>query len=115
MPNPAYLRGRRAEWALQKQLREAGFEALRTAGSHGKADLIVFVNSDDPLALMKPILLRELDDALDGFMEESDPGKILDGFLYGRKKFTGRWLKGEMRLHLTPFSGWLIQVKTKKG
>ena len=39
-PNYNYLRGRRAEWRACKDLERNGFVALRTAGSHGFADVI---------------------------------------------------------------------------
>ena len=40
MPNKNYERGRRAEYRLQHQLQALGQVVLRTAGSHGFADLV---------------------------------------------------------------------------
>lgn len=40
MPNPRYLAGRRAEYAIVKAYRDAGWNAVRTAGSHGLFDVI---------------------------------------------------------------------------
>lgn len=40
MPNRNYLRGRQFEYQLKKDLEENGWTVLRTAGSHGFADLI---------------------------------------------------------------------------
>lgn len=37
-----YERGRRGEYELKKSFEKKGFTVLRTAGSHGCADLIVF-------------------------------------------------------------------------
>ena len=37
-----YARGRRFEWALAKQLRDDGAIVIRSAGSHGEADLVAF-------------------------------------------------------------------------
>lgn len=40
MPNANYQKGRRFEWAICKHYRELGYDASRTAGSHGKFDVI---------------------------------------------------------------------------
>lgn len=40
MPNKNYLRGRRWEYEVAKQLRKEGYKVMRTAGSHGPYDLI---------------------------------------------------------------------------
>ena len=40
MPNKNYLRGRRLEWQVKKDLEADGWTVMRTAGSHGFADLI---------------------------------------------------------------------------
>lgn len=40
MPNRNYLRGRRIEYLCQNELRALGYEAWRTAGSHGIFDVI---------------------------------------------------------------------------
>jgi len=45
MPNKNYAKGRRLEYELAKKLRNAGWVTLRTAGSHGFADLVC-VRSD---------------------------------------------------------------------
>lgn len=41
MPNKNYLAGRRFEYELKKSYEKAGAHVMRTAGSHGKFDLIV--------------------------------------------------------------------------
>lgn len=40
MPNRNYLKGRAKEWKVRKDLEIMGWKVLRTAGSHGFADLI---------------------------------------------------------------------------
>ena len=40
MPNKNYISGRRKEYKIMEKLRIAGYETLRTAGSHGFADII---------------------------------------------------------------------------
>lgn len=40
MPNKNYQKGRRKEYKIKKELEESGYIVLRTAGSHGFADLI---------------------------------------------------------------------------
>ena len=41
MPNPQYVKGRRKEYEVCKQLREEGFDIVqRTAGSHSPVDII---------------------------------------------------------------------------
>lgn len=40
MPNKNYAAGRRYEYACKKKLEAEGWTVLRTAGSHGDADLV---------------------------------------------------------------------------
>ena len=40
MVNKNYVKGRRKEWKIRKELEIKGWIVLRTAGSHGFADLI---------------------------------------------------------------------------
>lgn len=42
MPNKHYLRGRASEYRVQRELESEGFETIRTAGSHGVADVIAW-------------------------------------------------------------------------
>lgn len=46
MPNKNYLRGRRLEWQVKKDLEDKGWLAVRTAGSHGHWDVIAFKDDD---------------------------------------------------------------------
>jgi len=41
MPNRNYRKGYRVEREIYHRFKEAGFEVLRSAGSHGKGDLYV--------------------------------------------------------------------------
>jgi len=114
MANHKYLRGRRLEWAIQKLFKESGFCAVRAAGSHGVADVIVFRDpGDEPLTLTKPIPYSDITEVLDGWLEESDPKKILDPFLFGKKRYLARG--GTQTLHMIPAQVWLIQAKSTKG
>ena len=40
MVNPNYIKGRRKEYTIKHELERKGYIVLRTAGSHGFADLI---------------------------------------------------------------------------
>ena len=40
MPNKNYVKGRAKEYKVKKQFEKEGYIVLRTAGSHGFADLI---------------------------------------------------------------------------
>ena len=40
MPNKNYLSGRRKEYKVKKKFERQGYIVLRTAGSHGFADLV---------------------------------------------------------------------------
>jgi len=44
MPNANYIRGRNKEYRLKKKYEKKGYIVLRTAGSHGFADLIAIKN-----------------------------------------------------------------------
>jgi len=41
MPNRSYRKGYRVEREIYQKFKEAGFEVVRSAGSHGKGDLYV--------------------------------------------------------------------------
>jgi len=45
MSNKHYVKGRKKEYKLMKQYRALGYVVLRTAGSHGFADIIVIDKS----------------------------------------------------------------------
>lgn len=47
MPNANYLKGRRLEMEIVKAFRESGFNAARSAGSHSKRDIFIWVERGD--------------------------------------------------------------------
>lgn len=53
MPNKNYLRGRRFEYERAKKLREFGHDVMRTAGSHGKFDLIAINPQNGDISLIQ--------------------------------------------------------------
>jgi len=55
MPSKPYLKGRRKEYKVCKQLREEGFEIVqRTAGSHSPIDIIAIKRDLILLVQVKP-------------------------------------------------------------
>jgi Holliday junction resolvase len=55
LPNKHYLRGRRLEWQVKKDLEAEGWQVFRTAGSHGKYDLIAIRKGDLRLIQCKSV------------------------------------------------------------
>lgn len=53
-----YQRGRAKEWAVCKRLRENGYEAIRSAGSHGLFDVVGVSDLDAVLIQVKYTRLR---------------------------------------------------------
>ena len=45
MPNPNYIKGRNFEYAVMRHLRTVGYDAMRTAGSHGQFDIVAIHKS----------------------------------------------------------------------
>jgi hypothetical protein len=115
MPNNAYQRGRRWEWAVQKLFKDQGHLAMRTAGSHGVADVIVCrtPGEGDGLAFVKPLLYDDVEGVLADWVKVHDPKKILDPYLFGFRKFLPRG--GEVMIHASPVNAWYLQLKTTRG
>lgn len=113
MPNNSYIRGTKLERDIVTLFKKQGYASWRSAGSHGFADVIVTRKAGDALDLMRPITTAEIDEVLAGWLPVHDPSQVLDPFLYGKvnRLRTG----GEQRIHLTPATVWLMQLKTKKG
>lgn len=111
--NNSYKRGRALEWNIQKLFKDKGYAAMRTAGSHGFADVIITRKAGDALDLMRPITMAEVDEVLAGWMPVHDPKQVLDPFLYGKKKLLRNG--GNQMIHLTPATVILMQMKTTKG
>ena len=53
MPNKNYLAGRRREYAIKHALEKEGMIVLRTAGSHGFADLIAFNQAEGVVNILQ--------------------------------------------------------------
>ncbi len=110
--NPAYRRGRALEWQVQKLFKAHGYSAMRTAGSHGFADVIITRKAGDATDLARPITKTEIDEVLAGWLPVHDPKQILDPFLYGKVKHQPRG--GKQVLHLAPAQCWVFQMKTEQ-
>lgn len=63
MPNKNYLRGRRLEWQVKKDLEADGWTVMRTAGSHGFADLIALRGDMIRFIQCKTIAIQKGSDA----------------------------------------------------
>lgn len=53
MPNKNYISGRRKEYKVKKDYDMMGFDVLRTAGSHGFADLIAINRRDKKIVFIQ--------------------------------------------------------------
>lgn len=53
MPNANYRAGRALEYRVMRELRDAGHTVMRTAGSHGPADLIALAVDNGPVMLIQ--------------------------------------------------------------
>lgn len=61
MPNSNYLRGRRWEYAVKKDLESLGYAVMRTAGSHGPFDLIALKAEQPPLCVQCKVVDNHTD------------------------------------------------------
>ena len=111
--NPAYRRGRALEWNIQRLFKDKGYAAMRTAGSHGVADVIITRKAGDATDLTRPITKTEIDEVLAGWLPVHNPKLILDPFLFGKKKLLRNG--GTQMIHFTPATVILMQMKTTKG
>ena len=108
MPNKNYLAGRRMEHALIKELRGKGLEALRTAGSHGVADVIAYqpgLLSNGGLSTYEMV-----EKVLEGWMRLPE-SKVLGDYLYAGQRLTD---KVEYDIHVSPVLSVFIQCKRRK-
>ena len=53
MPNKNYLKGRRKEYAIMKKYKALGYICLRTAGSHGFADIIAIHREQEEILFIQ--------------------------------------------------------------
>ena len=113
MPNSNYLAGRAMEYKVMKDLRSKGLEVLRTAGSHGVADIVAFHPRSLTDGLVDVLSPREMVDlVLKGWQRIHDD-KILGDFLYGGMQVS-KDAKTELTIHCSPVLSILIQVKRRK-
>lgn len=113
MPNSNYLAGRAMEYAVMKDLRSKGLDALRTAGSHGVADIVAFHPRSLHDGLVDVLTPREMVDlVLEGWQRLHDD-KILGDYLYGGMQVS-KSAKHEHSIYVSPVLTCLIQVKRRK-
>lgn len=53
MPNKNYVKGRNKEYRLKRKFEKEGFIVLRTAGSHGFADLILISEEEKKIVFVQ--------------------------------------------------------------
>ena len=113
MPNSNYRNGRALEYKVIKDLRNKGLEALRTAGSHGVADIVAYHPRSLTEGLVDILTPKEMVQVvLDGWQRLPDD-KILGDFLYGGLQVAPSG-KHEYTIHITPVLCTLIQCKRRK-
>ena len=113
MPNRNYTAGRALEYKVIKDLRSKGLEGLRTAGSHGVADIVAFHPKSLSDGLVDILTPKEMVDlVLDGWQRLHDD-KTLGDFLYGGMQVAPNG-KHEYTIHVSPVLCVLIQAKRRK-
>ena len=113
MPNSNYRNGRALEYKVIKDLRNKGLEGLRTAGSHGVADIVAYHPRSLTDGLVDILTPKEMVQVvLDGWQRLHDD-KILGDFLYGGLQVAPSG-KHEYTIHITPVLCTLIQCKRRK-
>lgn len=113
MPNRNYTAGRALEYKVIKDLRSKGLEGLRTAGSHGVADIVAFHPKSLSDGLVDILTPKEMVDlVLDGWQRLHDD-KILGDFLYGGLQVAPSG-KHEYTIHVSPVLAVMIQCKRRK-
>lgn len=112
MSNPSYLRGRRLEYELCKLGRENGWSVIRASGSHGFADVVWFRMNGLGTVIEGLELIRA-----NKWHAEPDNSKVVDPFLYGFYRFTGRGMNKHWIWVLPIADGYgqtlFIQAKTQ--
>ena len=113
MPNSNYRNGVALERKVIKDLRGKGLEGLRTAGSHGVADIVAYHPkslTDGLVDILKPMEMVEV--VLEGWQRLHDD-KILGDFLYGGLQVAPSG-KHEYTIHVSPVLAVMIQCKLRK-
>lgn len=77
MPNKNYLSGRRLEYETVHTWVEKGYEAMRTAGSHGPFDVLAFRVDRKPEAIQCKVVALEAqaDRLITEFIKDTIPSK----------------------------------------
>ena len=111
MPNRNYVKGRRLEYAVLRALRSRGWTAVRTAGSHGWADVIAWKTGRPTLVVQCKSFrttASELEKYADAVRDDAATGYrvfcVVDVPARGKK----RWLV------LTP-DGWVETSPSRMG
>ena len=104
--NPNYKAGRAMEYALMKELRGKGLEAMRTAGSHGVADVIAYQPGIAGTYTAHEMVKK----VLEGWMRLPE-SKVLGDYLYAGQRLTD---KVEYDIHVSPVLSVFIQCKRRK-
>ena len=113
MPNSNYRNGVALERRVIKDLRSKGLEGLRTAGSHGVADIVAFHPTSLSSGLVDIFTPKEMVDlVLDGW-QRLPIDKVLGDFLYGGLQVAPS-AKHEYTIHVSPVLCVLIQAKRRK-
>ena len=113
MPNKNYTAGRALEYKVIKDLHSKGLKGLRTAGSHGEADIVAYHPkslTDGLVDILRPHEMVQL--VLEGWQRLHDD-KILGDFLYGGLQVVPSG-KHEYTIHVSPVLCALIQCKRRK-
>ena len=113
MPNSNYRNGVALERKVIKDLRGKGLEGLRTAGSHGVADIVAYHPkslTDGLVDILKPMEMVEV--VLEGWQRLHDD-KILGDFLYGGMQ-VAKGEQHEYTIHCSPVLSVMIQCKRRK-
>lgn len=108
MPNSNYRNGRALEYKVIKDLRNKGLEAMRTAGSHGVADVVAYqpgLLSNGGLSTYEMV-----EKVLEGWMRLPE-SKVLGDYLYAGQRLTD---KVEYDIHVSPVLSVFIQCKRRK-
>ena len=113
MPNRNYTAGRTLEYKVIKDLRSKGLEGLRTAGSHGVADIVAFHPkslTEGLVDILRPQEMVQL--VLEGWQRLHDD-KVLGDFLYGGMQ-VAKGEQHEYTIHCSPVLSVMIQCKRRK-
>ena len=109
--NKNYKAGRAFEYSIKAEMKEKGFGCMRTAGSHGEADLIVYSPLSFSKALADPMSAREMMDKVGEGWMHLPPSEVLGEFISAYGRSTG---KVEYRMHIAPVLTVFIQAKRSK-